>query len=312
MNTANKPIWKGSEVLENLAAIYEQLYLAPGEEGSRLYPGIARGGQHAPDKSLAHFHGTEADSCGYVSTPAGEVRVVTLHDHADFETFLQIMAEGCRKTAIPPTQGAAILDGVINHQKIERHKEQFYRAALEAGEPEPTWLAWDIEKARFIQNKANYTDALIVLSTGPYSAVSAKRAGFVESDWLALSHTIREYHECTHFVCRRFYPDKIDAIWDELVADAMGILAALGRYDMRLAKLVLGIENDEYIGGRLENYVPAETPDKIKYIQGILAKVLSVIEAAQRLSETIIDDPFALVTSLEAQKDALWDVTTTK
>ena len=307
MNTGSNWTWKGAEVLENLAATYEQLYLIPGEEGTRLYPGIVRGGQRAPGKSLAHFHGSKADSSGYVSTPAGEVLAITLHDRSDFETFLQIMVEGCRKTPIPKTQGAAILDGVINHRKIERHREAFYRAALEAGRPEPSWLEWDIEKARFTQDKANYTDALIVLSSGPYSALSAERAGFAESEWLALSHTIREYHECTHFVCRRFYPDKVNAIWDELVADAVGILTALGRYDTRLAMLVLGIENGAYVGGRLENYVPPEAKDKGRYIEGILAKTLGVIEEAKKLSLSAADDPFALAIALETMKDALWD-----
>lgn len=297
----------GAEVLENLAATYEQLYLNPGAEGERLYPSIARGGQRAPERSLRHFNGTAVDSCGYVSTPAGEVLAITLHDRSDFETFLQIMVEGCRKTPIPKTQGAAILDGVINHRKIERHREAFYRAALEAGRPEPSWLEWDIEKARFTQDKANYTDALIVLSSGPYSALSAERAGFAESEWLALSHTIREYHECTHFVCRRFYPDKVNAIWDELVADAVGILTALGRYDTRLAMLVLGIENGAYVGGRLENYVPPEAKDKGRYIEGILAKTLGVMDSAKKLSLSAADDPFALAIALETMKDALWD-----
>ena len=146
-----------------------------------------------------------------------------------------------------------------------------------------------------------------MLSSGPYSALSAERAGFAESEWLALSHTIREYHECTHFVCRRFYPDKVNAIWDELVADAVGILAALGRYDTRLAMLVLGIENGVYVGGRLENYVPPEAKDKGRYIEGILAKTLGVIEEAKKLSLSAADDPFALAIALETMKDALWD-----
>ena len=306
MSADGRTTWKGSEVLENLAAIYEQLYLTPGEEGERLYPGIARGGRHAPERTLGHFNGTAEDSCGYVQTPAGEVLAITLHDRRDFETFLQIMAYGCRNTAIPPTQGAVILDGVINHRRIEAHKARFYRAASEAGEPEPSWLEWDIEKARFIQDKANYTDALIVLSAGPYSAVSAGRAGFGESEWLALSHVIREYHECTHFVCRRFYPEKIDDIWDELVADAVGILAALGRYDMRLAQLALGIEDGRYVGGRLENYVP-EDAEKRAYIDEILPKVLHVMEAARKMSADAADEPFSLAINMEQHKDALWD-----
>ena len=298
--------WSGPELLENLASIYEQLYLTPGEAGEKLYPDIVLRGQHAPTRSLDHFHGTKKDNCVDRSTPAGKVRVLTLYDRSDFETFLQIMAEACRKTAIPATQGAVILDGVINHRRIEQHKEAFYRAAQEAGMPEPSWFQWEIEKARFMQDKANYTDALIVLSVGPYSAVPARRAGFEESEWLTLSHTIREYHECTHFVCRRLWPDKKDAIWDEIVADAVGLLAALGKYDMRLAKLALGIEDGRYVGGRLENYVPEQIADKTKYIEGILRKVLAVMEAAQRFSENMADDPFALAFTLEERKDSLW------
>ena len=308
MSTDRETTWKGKEVLEKLAQIYEQLYLTPGEEGERLYPGIVRRGEYAPNKTLEHFKGTEEDRCEYVMTPAGEVRVITLHDRGDFETFLRIMAERCRETVIPPTQGAAILVGVINHRKIEQHREQFYRNAREAGKPEPTWLEWDLERAQFTQDKANYTDALIVLSVGPYSAVCAEWAGFSESEWLSLSHTIREYHECTHFVCRRFYPKKIDAIWDELVADAVGIVAALGRYDMRLAGLVLGIENGEYVGGRLANYVPSGVTDKEEYIEGIRRKILRTMEAIQELSPTAADDPFALAIALEEKKDALWDI----
>lgn len=38
--------------------------------------------------------------------------------------------------AISKTQGAVILDEVINRHKIERHRGAFCRAALEAGGPE--------------------------------------------------------------------------------------------------------------------------------------------------------------------------------
>ena len=54
------------------------------------------------------------------------------------------------------------------------------------------------------------------------------------------------------------FPEKIDAIWDELVADAVGIYGALGRFDPELEKLFLGIKGELYTGGRLENYVEEE------------------------------------------------------
>ena len=43
-------------------------------------------------------------------------------------------------------------------------------------------------------------------------------------------------------------------MWDELVADAVGIYAALGHYDAALEKRCLGITGERYTGGRLENY----------------------------------------------------------
>ena len=71
--------------------------------------------------------------------------------------------------------------------------------------------------------KENYLDRLVVLSRGPYSNVSASEAGCGEKEWLVLSDTIRRYHELTHVICRRLYPDDIDAVRDELIADAVGI-----------------------------------------------------------------------------------------
>ena len=44
------------------------------------------------------------------------------------------------------------------------------------------------------------------------------------------------------------------------MADSMGLVSAIGYYDVKLAKTFLGIENGKYIGGRLENYI-AEIPD---------------------------------------------------
>lgn len=47
-------------------------------------------------------------------------------------------------------------------------------------------------------------------------------------DWLQKSQVIREYHKCTHFIWRNLYPEKTDAVRDELIADAIGIYAADG------------------------------------------------------------------------------------
>ncbi len=265
----------GKEVLPALARVYPQLYLVPGAEAAETYRDIVLRGQDAPGHSLTHFRGHDGDSLIPEETPAGTVPVITLQERADFELFLQIMAHRCTPAAIPKTQGASILDGIVNWTKIRARKEEFLRTrGLEAD--------WDGEFARFTADKTNYTDALIVLSAGPYSAIDAKTLGFSETEWLAKSHTIRRAHECTHFLCRRLFPDKKDAVWDELVADAVGITAALGTYDAALAERFLGMDGDGYTGGRLENYVDGDD-GRPERLNALARKIHTVLPRFERI-----------------------------
>lgn len=244
----------GNRVMEELAMWYPQIYLVPGEEGKRLYPKVVLEGEPVPVKDLSHFKGSPSDDCHMVETPAGEVRVVTLGERDDFVTLLRIMAYRCEPTGIPCTQGASFLSGVISRGMIDRHKEEFFRKAEELGGQEPDLLEWMAEQKRFLSDKHNFTDSLLILSRGPYSAVPAKEFNFSEEEWLDDSYTIRLYHECTHFVCYRLHPGERDAVRDEAVADAVGIIAAFGHFDRKMAERFLGICDGRYTGGRLENY----------------------------------------------------------
>ena len=283
-------------VLRPLAEIYPQLYLTPGEEGAKLWSGIVGKGLSAPSSSLDHFHGSPQDSVNLEKTPAGSVMAVTLGDRQDFELFLQIMANKCVPTAIPATQGASILDGVINWQKIRDHEKEY----LAAGGTEE---GWSEEFRRFTSDKKNYRDALIVLSTGPYSAVPASKTGMEEKEWLAASLTIRKNHECTHFICRRLFPEKIDAIWDELVADAVGLYAAFGRYDLSLASLFLGAYEDGYRpGGRLENYVKED--EDINELNSKAVRTLRHLDECIRTAGS--PAPYDLAIILENEYDRFW------
>ncbi|MBQ4482873.1 MAG: hypothetical protein II966_06530, partial [Lachnospiraceae bacterium] len=233
-------------VIATLADTYRQLYVAPGPGAKEKYLAIVEKGHEPETRDLSHFITSEKDSILTVQTLVGEVTVITLGNREDFVTFLQIMANRCEPVDIPDTQGASIIDGVINRRKIEQHMEGL-------SGPE-----YNEEFRRFTADKRNFKDALIVLSTGPYSAIPAGRIGACDAEWITLSQKIRKYHECTHFICRRLYPDKKDAVWDELVADAVGIVAAFGKFDADMEKLFLGIEGDTYTGGRLENYADVD------------------------------------------------------
>ena len=67
---------------------------------------------------------------------------------------------------------------------------------------------------------------------------------------------IRKHHELTHFVCRTLFPEDIEAVRDEILADLIGLYAAFGHYEPAWARRFLGLEADGVReDGRLRHYV---------------------------------------------------------
>ena len=267
-------------VFESLAGDYPLLYLNPDTDDQETYRRTVLRGEDPGSCSLAHYRGSAADREETMETPVGKVRVVTLGNRQDFELVIRgLMAvkEG-PKAEVPPSQGAAMLF-VFNWPRIHAH--------LAAFPPEEQ----NGEFRRFTADKKNYLDTLVVLSRGPYSHVEAAAAGFPEEEWLEYSDTIRRYHELTHVICRRTYPGDIDAVRDELVADAVGLAAAFGRFDIPLEKLFLGIRDEAYTGGRLGNYT--DRPEEA---------AAPVCAALEKIGETVRkaswDSPFDLIPAL--------------
>ncbi len=149
------------------------------------------------------------------------------------------------------------ISGIINWEKINDHKARYIASG---------GTDWKEEFKRFTADRGNYRDTIILLSSGLYSAVPAKWVHMDEKDWQERSVTIRMYHELTHFICRKLFPEKKDALRDEIYADCIGLIAAFGRYNASLAKIFLGIENEITCraGGRLEHYVPECTEEVVR------------------------------------------------
>lgn len=250
--------------LEVLANRYPQLYL-PVKEGMRdteLYKDTVLRGKK-PEGRLV-FSLSAEDSLSSVSTPAGNVDVLFLRERKDFEHAVLALAYRCEMHPLPASMGATTIKGLINWEKINTHLEQ-YEAEGNSD--------INAEFARFTADKANYTDAIILLSAGEYSAVPAEKLGLGREEWIERSITIRKYHELTHFYSGRAYPQNKEAIRDEIIADLMGITAAFGEYDPELAKLFLGIEGSSYRdGGRLQNYSGEEE------ISSVMKRALAVID----------------------------------
>ena len=192
------------------------------------------------------FVGSPEDSLSVIETPVGNVEILFLGNRQDFEHALQALAFHCEPVDIPGSVGANTICGLINWQKIRSHKQEYI---LSGGRD------WNEEFKKFTSNKKNYLDTIILLSSGYYSAIPASEVNLSENAWRTKSVIIRKYHELTHYVCRSLYPQDVEPIRDEVIADMIGIMAAFDHYDSYLAKRFLGIEGAEFHrGGRLMHY----------------------------------------------------------
>ena len=274
-------------ILIRLARRYPQLLL-PISDATRhteqYKDAVLRGEEltGTPDFSLSGD-----DTFETFDTPAGTVEVLTLADRKDFEHCIRALAHRCENREIPPTMGASTISGLINWEKIRTHQKEY----LASGGSD-----WDDEFDRFTADNRNYRDTIIILSCGCYSALRAEDAGYGSEEWLALSHEIRKYHELAHFVSRRLFPENVDAVRDEVLADMNGIIAAIGHYDAELAGKFLGVRNGSYVpGGRLENYVPAED------LESASERVRDMLEALRR-DFSAPSKPFEMLISIEKNK----------
>lgn len=169
------------------------------------------------------------DKYDSVNTEVGTVEVITMYQRKDFVHMAQALGNRCELVDIPDSTGAMAIFGLNNIEKFKNDEE-------------------------------NFKDSIILLSSGYYSNVSEidiKKCNLdlSKEEWIEKSIIIRKYHELTHFVMRKKYPDDIKPIRDELIADIIGIICAFKEVRIDLLKLFLGLENDEYrSGGRLENY----------------------------------------------------------
>ena len=269
---------------ELLTSRYPQLLL-PIQADMRSTPAyrdaVLRG---EPVRDPVAFPFSEEDALSTEETPAGNAEVLYLAERESFIRAYRALGYRCEPAEIPDSVGAATIRGLINWEKIHRHRDEY----LAAGGKN-----WSEEFKRFTADKSNYLDTIILLSRGEYSHVPAQAVGLEREEWLAKSLTIRKYHELTHFVCRGLYPDNIDAIRDEVLADLIGLVAAFGDYDPNLARTFLGIENGSFReGGRLSHYEKDDLAAAVRQAEQWIE------DYARRIGDKDRQDVFALLLSV--------------
>lgn len=275
-------------IMELLAARYPQLLLPLSFEtknSERYRAEVLRG---EPVEGTPEFLTSENDTLEVYATPAGEVPVLYLENREDFEHALRALAYRCEPREILPSVGASTVSGLINWERIRSHKRDFFASG--------GWN-WAAEFKRFTAEKENYQDTLILLSAGYYSAVPPESLGLAPELWREKSLVIRKYHELTHFVCRKLFPERKNILRDEIYADCIGLTAAFGSYHPDWARMFLGIENEAYRpGGRLEHYFDAaDLSETIREAERYIE------EAARRAASVPGSNVFALLEKIYPQ-----------
>lgn len=211
-------------------------------------------------------------------TPAGHIPVITTPHRDDFERLLQIFVYHNEPEPIPASMGAMIIGGYNNWGRIYAHKAVWQAA----NPPEATTpLHWQLERKRFLQDKSNYQDRFILLSSGFYSGVQAGQLGLDTETWRELSVKIRRDHECAHYFTRRVFGSMKNNLLDELIADYAGLVAATDEFEALWFLTFMGLEDypDYRAGGRFENYTRNLSDAAKAVLQAI------VVQAAQNLEQ---------------------------
>jgi len=216
------------------------------------------------------------------STLAGRIPIISTTVREDFVALVRALTKRNEPAPIPKSMGSAIVTGYNNWDRIGR-----YRTRWEAeNRRNLSEERWQEEFKRIIPQKNLYQDRFIILSDGPYSAVSAPEMGLSEDEWQRLSLIIRREHECTHYVTRQLFSSMQNRLIDELIADYIGIVAAAGRYRADWFLRFLGLEHfPEYReGGRLENYRgdPPLSDGSFKILQALAKKASENLEEFDR------------------------------
>jgi len=213
--------------------------------------------QHYPRLKEVQFSYSDKDELKLEKTPAGEVESIYFYERADFENAIIALAYKLEKKPVPPSMGAMFLSGLADQLEMKKKK-------------------------------------VIILSKGGYSGLQNTDVGIDNEEWIDKSLIIRKYHELAHFNQRVLFPENTDALRNEIVADMVGLIAAFGYYDSKLARIFLGIEGEKYRdGGRLENYLPEG--------MNILEFAIKAEEMIQRLEKLCKGqfDPFSCQMKIE-------------
>lgn len=145
--------------------------------------------------------------------PCGAMPVLITPNSSDFCLLVRALAHRCEPVALAHGVHAQAVSGLIH---------------------------WGLIRRFGPKSRAQ----LILLHEAPYGSVAAQHVPGPPSheSWLVASTVLRLEHELTHLATKRLLGEMRLNLLDELVADGMGMVAALGLFDAQLFGRCLGID----------------------------------------------------------------------
>jgi len=215
------------------------------------------------------------------ATPAGRLPILIVRERADFEMLLRALTKRNEPAAVPSSQGACMVAGYNNWDRIADLRRQWESGAWAEGSS-----SWEECFARLQPRKELYQDRFILLSDGGYSGVTAASAGVDESAWRGISLAIRREHECTHYFTKRVFQSMRNLLLDEVIADFMGVRMAANGYRADWFLRFMGLENFPSYreGGRLQNYLgtPPLSPEAFRLVSVVVQRAAEQLQTFDR------------------------------
>ncbi len=221
------------EQFEALRSVLPQLLIQPhnGASKSEIYKHLVLRGESCIQREYAttlQLNDPQGFSIKVVDHPCGPVPVIEISEHSDFLNVLRCLAYRCELVQIQPSVHSQAVSGLIHWGLISTLNQQ--------------------ERAE-----------LIILHRSPYSSLLAAAipGNPTTSQWLEISHQWRLEHELTHLATKCLVGEMRLNLFDELVADALGMLNSMQLYSAELFRRGLGLNVDATTtpNGRVHTYL---------------------------------------------------------
>lgn len=262
-----------------------QFPIQTGISESETYRQAARRGilPNLQDRSTGlRLNAPEAIRLDIHPTPAGHIPIITVKDRADFVAFTQALLHRNEPVVVPDSKGACMVSGYNNWGRVWALQKSWEQKRKAGGNGDD----WGVEFQRILPCKELYQDRFILLSSGPYSSVEASDLGLAPSEWLELSWLIRREHEATHYFTRRLFQSMRNNLLDEIMADYMGLKAALGHFRADWFLRFMGLEQPGTVrpSGRLALYRTSLSEPSFRLLGDLLRRAAENLAAFDRCS----------------------------